>query len=165
MPVTAAEFRKALGHFATGVTVVTVGRPAGQVHGMTANAFASVSLDPLLVLVCVDRKARTHPLIHEQKRFGINVLTDRQERLARYFAQVEQDHESAHRLGVSYWRTESGTPMLGNCLAHLECRLVSEHEAGDHTIFLGEVEHAQVGKGRPLLFFAGKYHRLPSRSR
>jgi flavin reductase (DIM6/NTAB) family NADH-FMN oxidoreductase RutF len=160
MPVTAAEFRKALGRFASGVTVVTVARQTGQIHGMTATAFASVSLEPLMVLVCVDRRARTHPLICAQKRFAVNVLREEQEAFARYFALPDQDHESGEALGVRYTFTEQGTPLLEGCLAYLECRLVSAHDAGDHTIFLGEVEHAEVREGRPLLYFAGAYRRL-----
>ncbi len=154
-------FRKALSHFTTGVTVVTVGHGRGQVHGMTANAFTSVSLEPLLVLVCIDRSARTHPLVRQQKCFGINVLGEHQENLAKYFAQVEQDHESAERLGVKYQHSERGTPMLDGALAHLDCRLVSTFEAGDHTIFVGEVEQVEVREGRPLVFYRGKYRRLP----
>jgi len=164
MRLSKAVFRRALGRFATGVTVVTVARGKRHVHGMTANAFASVSLDPLLVLVCVDRRARTHPLIRAHKRFGINVLAENQRAVAEYYARRDQDHEAAHGLGVRYWQTKCGTPMLEGCMAHLDCRLVSSHRTGDHTIFIGEVEQVIVGKGRPLLFYAGKYRRLEAES-
>ena len=159
-----AAFRKAMAQFVTGVTVVTVARGSGQVHGMTANAFASVSLDPQLVLVCVDHNARTHPILREQKRFGINVLREDQHELAVYFAQVEQDHESGERLGVKMRMTEKGTPLLVGSLARLECRLVAAHEAGDHTIFVGEVERAEIEDGWPLVFHGGKYQRLARNS-
>ncbi|MBI4307924.1 MAG: flavin reductase family protein [Chloroflexi bacterium] len=160
MAVSKEEFRKAVGCFATGVTVITIAAGEGRVHGMTANAFTSVSLEPLLVLVCVDHHARTHPLVHAHKRFGTNVLAEDQQALADYYAHTAQDHESAHRLGARYWYTERGTPMLEGCLAHLECRVVSAHDEGDHTIFIGEVEHVDAREGRPLLFYAGRYGRL-----
>ena len=159
--VSAESFRKALSHFATGVTVITVDHGDGQVHGMTANAFASVSLDPLLVLVCISRSARTHGFVHLQKRFGINVLGEQQEEWARYFAQVEQDPQTGRSLGIKFSRTLQGTPMLQGSLAHLDCKLVEAHEAGDHTIFLGSVEQIETGEGEPLLFYRGKYRKLP----
>lgn len=158
------ECRKVLARFATGVTVITVAKEGGQVHGMTANAFASVSLDPPLVLVCVDHRARTHPLLLAQKRFGVNVLREEQRAIADYHADASQDHETAHHLGIEYWHTPSGTPMLKPCLAQLECRLVSAHQAGDHTIFVGEVEQAAAQEGRPLLFYASRYRKLESDS-
>ena len=160
MTISQDEFRQALGHFATGVTVITIDRGQRQVHGMTANAFASVSLVPPLVLVCVDHSARSHPLLKEQKRFGVNVLKEGQEALARYFADVNQSHETAAHLGVRYSFTERGTPLLETSLAQLECALVAAHEAGDHTIFVGQVEHAATREGRPLLFYRGRYSKL-----
>ncbi len=160
-PVSVESFRKALSHFATGVTVITVDHGDGRIHGMTANAFASVSLDPLLVLVCISRNARTHGFVHIQKRFGINVLAEHQEEIARYFTQVAQDPGIARGLGVNFWRTQQGTPMLQGALAHLDCKLVEAHEAGDHTIFLGAVEQIETGEGQPLLFYRGKYRKLP----
>ena len=141
--------------------MITVEYDDGQVHGMTANAFASVSLDPLLVLVCISRNARTHGFVHIQKRFGINVLAEDQEDWARFFAQVEQEPQEARRLGIKFWRTQQGTPMLQGTLAHLDCKLVEAHEAGDHTIFLGSVEQIETGEGEPLLFYRGKYRKLP----
>src|SRR5207245_9944256 len=96
--LTAREFRNALGQFATGVTVVTVEREPGSVFGMTANAFASVSLNPMLILVCVEERAKILPLLHKHKRFGINVLKQDQQALSEYFAQAEQNPEAEHRL-------------------------------------------------------------------
>jgi flavin reductase (DIM6/NTAB) family NADH-FMN oxidoreductase RutF len=164
MTLTGEEFRRALGHFATGVTVVTVRRSQEFIHGMTANAFTSVSLEPPLVLVCVDQQARSHPLLLEQKCFGINVLREDQEPLARYFADSDQDHETAGRLGVEYATSERGTPLLKDCLARLDCTLVATHEGGDHTLFVGRVEQANTGTGRPLLFYQGKFGGLADRA-
>jgi len=158
--LTAAEFRKAMGHFATGVTIITVDLE-GEVHGMTANAFASVSLDPLLVLVCVDHSTRTHSHLHAKKRFGINVLCEDQRAISEYFARPERTHENAEaEAGASFEHTKHGTPMLHGALAYLECRLHSSEVAGDHTIFIAEVEDVVVREGDPLLFFRGKYCRV-----
>jgi flavin reductase (DIM6/NTAB) family NADH-FMN oxidoreductase RutF len=159
MTLTGEEFRRALGHFATGVTVVTVRRSQESIHGMTANAFTSVSLEPPLVLVCVDHRARSHPLLLEQKCFGINVLREDQEPLARYL-----DHETAGRLGVEYATSERGTPLLKDCLARLDCTLVATHEGGDHTLFVGRVEQANTGTGRPLLWWPGGSGHLGGKS-
>jgi len=157
MGILPEEFRRALGHFATGVTVVTVATPEGAVHGMTANAFSSVSLEPPLVLVCVGLNARTHSLILQRGRFGINVLRDDQEAPARFFASAEQKQDAAERLGVKFRFTAGGVALLEGSLAQMECKLVSSHLAGDHTIFVGRVEEARTGEGRPLLFYRGRF--------
>jgi flavin reductase len=156
----AEMFRRVLGHFATGVTVVTVDDGA-LIHGMTANAFTSVSLDPLLILVCIGKKARTHRLVTSQSRFGVNVLAENHEEWARYFALVEQDGITAERLGIRFGRSALGTPMLEGGLARLDCKKVSFHDAGDHSICVGEVEDVQMADGQPLIFFRGRFRRLP----
>jgi flavin reductase (DIM6/NTAB) family NADH-FMN oxidoreductase RutF len=157
MSLNSAEFRKAMGSFATGVTIITVDLE-GEVHGMTANAFASVSLDPLLVLVCVDHKTRTHAHLHAKKRFGINVLSRDQKAVSEYYALADRTHEHAEEeAGAAFERTNHGTPMLQGALAYLECRLHSAQEAGDHTIFIAEVENVVLREGQPLLFFRGQY--------
>jgi flavin reductase len=157
MTLNTAEFRKAMGAFATGVTIITVDLD-GEVHGMTANAFTSVSLDPMLVLVCVDHSTRTHAHLHAKKRFGINVLGEDQQAISEYYARPERTHEHAEvEAGARFDRTSHGTPMLHGALAYLECRLESSQEAGDHTIFIAEVEDVVLGEGDPLLFFRGKY--------
>ena len=157
MGLTQAEFREAMGCFATGVTVVTVDLD-GEVHGMTANAVASVSLDPLLVLVCVDHSARTHAHLHSKKRFGINVLCENQRAISEYYAQaVYASDQAGTRAGARFERTQHRTPVLHGALAYLECKLVSTQEAGDHTIFIAEVEDVVVRDGKPLLFFRGDY--------
>jgi len=149
-----------MGSFATGVTIITVDLD-GEVHGMTANAFASVSLDPLLVLVCVDHSTRTHAHLHAKKRFGINVLGEDQRAISEYYARPERSHEHAEaEAGAHFERTAHGTPMLHGGLAYLECRLHSAEQAGDHTIFIAEVEDVVVREGDPLLFFKGKYRKV-----
>ena len=159
MSLSPKEFRNAMGCFATGVTIVTVDMD-GEVHGMTANALASVSLDPLLLLVCVDHSARTHAHLHAKRRFGINVLASDQRAISKYYAQPLSTHEHAEAAGARFERTAHGTPILRGAVAYLECKLVSTQEAGDHTIFIAEVEDVVVGNGQPLLFFRGNYRRI-----
>lgn len=158
--LTKADFRRACAQFATGVTVVTVEREPGKVHGMTANSVTSVSLEPLLVLVCVDQKARALPLVQEKGRFGISVLKEEQKGWSEYFARPEQDEEAERRLGIRYRWAESGVPLLEGTLMQLVCQVVATQVAGDHTIFVAEVATAEVFDGRPLLFYGGKYARL-----
>jgi len=160
MVLNATEFRKAMRCFATGVTIVTIDLD-GEVHGMTANAFASVSLDPLLVLVCVDHSTRTHAHLHAKKRFGVNILCDDQRAISEYYANPERTHERAEaEAGARFDRTLQGTPMLHGSLAYLECRLHSAQDAGDHTIFIAEVEDVVVNDGDPLLFSQGRYRKV-----
>src|ERR1700675_2321834 len=162
MGVTQAEFRKALGCFATGITVITLDSE-DEVHGMTANAFTSVSLDPMLVLVCVDQRARTHAHLHAKKRFGVNVLAENQRAISEYYARPARTHDRAgEEAGAVFERTEHGTPVLRGALAYLECRLHSAQDAGDHTIFIAQVEEVVVRDGEPLLFFASKYRKIGS---
>lgn len=156
MSLTADEFRKAMGSFATGVTVITVDQE-GEVHGMTANAFTSVSLDPMLVLVCVDYRARTHAHLHARKRFGVNVLRSDQQAISEYYARASETHQHAEAAGAHFDRTPHGTPVLRGALAYLECSLRHAEKAGDHTIFVAEVEDVVVRDGEPLLYFRGKY--------
>jgi flavin reductase (DIM6/NTAB) family NADH-FMN oxidoreductase RutF len=162
MAVTQAEFRRALGSFATGVTVITVDHD-GEVHGMTANAFSSVSLDPPLVLVCVDHRARTHAHLHAKKRFGVNVLAEGQQAVSEYYARPTQDHRRAEQeAGARFDRTAHGTPVLHGALAYLECRLHTAQDAGDHTIFIAEVEEVIVRDGDPLLYYRSDYRAIES---
>jgi flavin reductase len=157
MSLSATNFRKAIGCFATGVTIITLDLD-GEVHGMTANAVASVSLEPLLVLVCVDHAATTHAHLHAKKRFGINILAEQQRIISEYYARPIRTHEEAEaQAGARFDRTERGTPVLHGALAYLECSLRSAQDAGDHTIFIAEVEDVLVRQGEPLLFFRGQY--------
>ena len=133
----------------------------GEVHGMTANAFASVSLDPLLVLVCVDHRARTHAHLHARKRFGVNVLADNQRVISEYYARPTGTHRQAEEeAGAVFDRTAHATPVLHGALAYLECRLHTAQDAGDHTIFIAEVEDVVVREGSPLLYFRGQYREI-----
>jgi flavin reductase (DIM6/NTAB) family NADH-FMN oxidoreductase RutF len=162
-PLPAMEFRRALGHFATGVTVITVECETGHVHGMTANSFASVSLDPPLVSVCVDHRARTLPLLKAKQRFGVNVLKQDQQAFSEFFASIEQSREAQERIGVSFWWTRDRIPLIENVLCHLSCKLSGLHAAGDHTIVIAEVESAKLFEGEPLLFYRGRYHNILER--
>jgi flavin reductase (DIM6/NTAB) family NADH-FMN oxidoreductase RutF len=159
-PPTPAEFRLACGQFATGVTVLTVERAPSQVHGMTANSVTSVSLEPLLILICVDQHAQLLPLLKKKKRFGVNVLKEDQQAISRYFAQTEENAKSEAELGIRYRWTPSGIPLLEDALTHVACVVVASYVAGDHTIFLGEVESVEVFNGEPLLYFRGAYRRV-----
>lgn len=154
--ISADEFRRVLGHFATGVTAVTTVDGDGRPTGLTASAFTSVSLDPPLVLVCVDHKSQSYPSLLDRGRFAINILGLDQEPLSKRFASTRLDKFEGvpHRLG------ELGLPLIEAALAQLECVTVSTHVAGDHTIFVGRVERAHVGSGEPLIYYRGRYDRL-----
>ena len=163
-PFTSLDFRRALSQFATGVTVVTVECAPRRVHGMTANSFTSVSLEPPLVSVCVDERAHLLPLIMGRRLFGVNVLKEDQENLSEFFARPEQEQELREReeakYQVSFYWTQDGIPLLNNVLCQIACRLHAAHVAGDHTIVVGEVLFAQLYSGNPLVFFRGDYTRL-----
>ncbi len=148
-----AAFRELLGHFATGVTIVTAVGPDGRPVGMTASSLASVSLDPPLVSLCVDQAADIHPILLEADRWTINILTDRQEALSRRFAEPEHDRFD----GVGYATTADGLVLLEGALAHIECERFAQHEAGDHTLFLGRVVGGATHAGKPLLYYRGGY--------
>jgi flavin reductase (DIM6/NTAB) family NADH-FMN oxidoreductase RutF len=152
-------FRRTLGMFATGVTIITT-RSGEQIHGMTANAFMSVSLRPPLVLVSVDRRARMSHLLHEGVRFGVNVLEAAQMSLSDHFAgrAVEGGEEPRFELVHE-------TPLVEGALAHLVARVVRSYWGGDHSLFLGQVEYAHYGEGQPLLFHGGRYERLVREAR
>lgn len=152
-----AEYRRVLGHFATGVTVITTCDAGGRPAGLTANAFASVSIDPPLVLVCVERSAETHGLIARAGHFAVNVLADSQETLARRFA--EKDRERRFE-GVAWRAQATGAPVLDDVLAWIDCRVHAEMEGGDHTIFIGAVAAADALEGAPLLFYRAGFGRL-----
>jgi len=150
----AIAFRRTLGMFATGVTVLTA-RVAEQVHGMTANAFMSVSLQPPLVLISIDRRAKMGALLHEGTRFGVSVLEARQTGLSDRFAGRVADH-----LPEATFEVVHETPLVEGALAHLVARVVRSYWGGDHSLFVGQVEFARYGEGRPLLFHGGRYERL-----
>ena len=157
MAFDARELRRVMGSFCTGVTVITTRDDAGNPFGLTANAVTSVSLVPPLLLVCVDRTAESHVHFFTSKVFVVNILCEEQEQLSRRFAVSGGDKFT----DVACHPGRLGAPVLDGTLGHLECRIVETHEAGDHVIHVGEVEHAETRGGRPLLFFQGKYERLP----
>ncbi|HUI75081.1 MAG TPA: flavin reductase family protein [Candidatus Acidoferrum sp.] len=159
-PLTSTNFRGALSHFATGVTVITAERAPGLVHGMTANSLASVSLEPPLILVCIAEHAQMLALLHERRRFGVNVLRADQAAISRFFSQPEQPEHDEKALGVSFRWTAHGIPLLQNTLVQMECHVVASYLAGDHTIFVGEVHSAKISPGEPLLYYRGNYRSL-----
>ena len=150
----AIAFRRTLGMFATGVTVLTT-RVAEQVHGMTANAFMSVSVSPPLVLVSIDRRARMGAMMHEGTRFGVSVLEARQKGLSDRFAGRISDGVPEPTFEIVH-----ETPLVEGALAHLVARVMRSYWGGDHSLFLGQVEFARYSEGRPLLFHRGRYERL-----
>lgn len=150
------DFRRVLGHFATGITIITTCDADGRPAGLTASAFTPVSLEPPLVLVCVDHKSQSFPALVDSQRFAVNVLGQGQEAISRRFASTRLDKFDE----VAFRVSDLGLPLLDACLAQLECRTVSTYAEGDHTIFVGRVERAAVGSGEPLLYYRGKYDRL-----
>jgi flavin reductase (DIM6/NTAB) family NADH-FMN oxidoreductase RutF len=149
-------FRAVLGRFASGVTVLTARDAAGRDHGMTVSAFCSVSLEPPLVLACVNRIASMHGLLLEQPLFGVNILAAHQEACSRRFADPDCDRFD----GLGYTRGESGVVLLDEAVAHLECRAVSRHAAGDHTVIIAAVDRAVALGGSPLLYYRSGYAQL-----
>ncbi len=165
--ITPDEFRRVMGRFATGVTIVTT-RAGDDVHGTTMSAVCSLSLQPQLVLICVDHESDIHALIHESGVFAINMLHDEQASLA-----VELSHKgtdellAAHRLeNLAHRNGETGAPLLEDSLAHVECRVQDTITAGDHTIYVGSVVAAGMNPraDQPLLHYEGQYRSLSSDS-
>jgi flavin reductase (DIM6/NTAB) family NADH-FMN oxidoreductase RutF len=156
MPVEKAEFRQALGHFAAGVTVVTAKLADGHLAGITVTAFSSLSLEPPLVLVCIDRKARIHDRLAIGGAFAVNMLAEDQEVVSRRFASREPDpfRETGYSEGAT------GAPVFHDALAVVECRIVELLAGGDQTIVVGQVEATRVREGKPLLYFRGGYAQL-----
>jgi flavin reductase len=152
------EFRSALGAFATGVTVVTTQGPQDS-HGLTANAFSSVSLDPPLVLVCVNSGTRGSESIEQNRVFAVNILSAEQEPLSRYFASKDRPRGKDAFSEIAHRKEVSGSPILEGVAAYLDCRLAATHLAGDHVIFIGEVMALGVDPNvKPLVFHQGQYH-------
>ena len=153
-------FREVFGRFATGVAVITSagagGTPSG---GMTANALCSLSLDPLLALVCFENRARTLPIVRETRRFAVNLLAAGQQELARVFASKVPEAEKLD--GVDH-RFVDGVPVLAGVVAWTTCELRELIPGGDHTIAIGSVADLGLGEGEPLLWYAGRYHSLPA---
>lgn len=153
----ASEFRRVLGHWASGVAVIATRMADGAVCGLTANAVASVSLNPPLILVCVEKNADTHDCMRAAGYFSVNVLDSASERIARRFSEWEVGAKFA---GLDFRFEATGAPVLVNALAWLDCRVWAEHDGGDHTIFIGEVLAGDAREGTPLIFYRGGYGRL-----
>lgn len=157
MAVGPDELKAALRKFATGVTIVTV-ECDGELHGMTANAFASVSLDPPLVLVCLERSTRTHGLVTRAGSFAVNVLSSQQEHVASAFAV----HGVKSFDGLGPRRGVVGAPLLAGALAWIECEVAEVFTAGDHDVVLGTVVACDARAGPPLLYFDRAYRSFTS---
>jgi flavin reductase (DIM6/NTAB) family NADH-FMN oxidoreductase RutF len=158
MSVDAMTYRQVVGNFATGVAVVTAGK-RGNCFAATVNSFTSVSLDPMLLLVCLTTASRTRAEIMQSRVFNINVLSQGQEYVSRLFAKAQEDSAWFDDLACTVG--ERGAPLIPGCLAHIECDLTTTHDAGDHTILIAEVQHAFIAlQDEPLLFFRGKYGQI-----
>ena len=150
MAINPDVFKAAMGQYAAGVTIVTM-NAGGEDHGFTASSFTSLSIDPMLVLVCVVKEQRSHDLIQDCKHFAVNILSGGQQDLGGKFASSKTPDRFA---GVDVTRAETGAPILPNNLAWVDCKLHSVLPGGDHSIFVGEVVDAAVpGEGDPLLYF------------
>ena len=164
--VDARAFRQAMGWFPTGVTVVTAASDDGNMYGMTVNSFSSVSLDPMLVLVCLNEASRGAGLIERAGTFTVNVLSAGQQDVSRWFANRHRPAGPAMFDGVPFEPGVTGSPVLAGAAASFECRLGQSHRAGDHLIVLGEVvallHRPQL---EPLIFHAGTYRSLERESR
>lgn len=159
MSVSEERFKQVMSRFATGVTVVTM-RGEGMPHGLTVNAFASVSLRPPLVLICVQNEGGSYANIVEAGSFVVNILSEDQKELADRFANPRLDSAGRFK-DLEYNLSERGNPVLRDIVGYAECRIAEQFKGGDHTIFLAEVEDAQVDPHRkPLLFFNSQYYRL-----
>lgn len=152
------EFRDALTLFPSGVTVVTAKDSNGNLHGATVSAFCSVSLEPPLILVCIDKKADSHYALLQTDSFIVNIRRCNQQYLSEHFASTQPDKFDSvnYRLGID------DLPILEDVLANLECRLVNSHAGGDHTIFVGQIKRAKINEGDPLVYFYGNYRHLGS---
>ena len=153
MAVDAALFRQLLGRFATGVSIVTARGADGRPVGMTASSLASVSLEPPLLLVAVDKANDMHDVLRAAPHFAVNILASDQESLSRRFAEVDPNRFA----GVGYREGRNGAPLLANALAHIECAMHAAVPGGDHTVFLGLVTGGDVTEKRPLVYYRSGY--------
>ena len=150
------ELRRVMGHFATGVTVITTADRSGTPFGLTANAFTSLSLNPPLALICVDKTVQCYSCFEESKIFAVNVLSQDQEEISRRFATKGIEKFA----GIKWHKSRRGVALLDGAMGHIECKVVHSYEGGDHTIYVGEIVSATASGERPLVFFKGKYRRL-----
>ncbi len=157
--IDSSQFREVMGRFATGVTIVTV-QESDVLHGMTVNSFTSVSLEPMLTLICLDKGATTTEILRRTVKFTVNILHTDQKHLARRFA--ESDNERDRFDGIGYTISEEGTPILDDVLGYLTCTVINIVEGGDHYIFIGEVVDLAYAENdrQPLLYYRGNYNSL-----
>ena len=155
MPIDDAGFRAAMAHFASGVTVVTT-EHEGRAYGMTVASFASLSLHPPLVLVCIEKLVKTHDAIAAAGKFGVSILASGQADVSSRFATRSEDKFA----GLETDRGSLGVPLIRGAITTLECTLRQQLPGGDHSIFVGEVVHARTSEGAPLLYFASGYHEM-----
>jgi flavin reductase (DIM6/NTAB) family NADH-FMN oxidoreductase RutF len=157
--VTPQTFRQTLGRFASGVTVVTMldlddAKPQSKPHGITVSAFLSVSLDPPLVLVSIDKKAHSHERMMRSEHYGVSILSEGQQAISNHFAGRDPEVTPA-------FDHLDGFPVINQALAQLVCRTVQQVDAGDHTLFIGQIEHLTWQEDTaPLVYFHGKYHQI-----
>ena len=156
MSVSPDEFRSVLGRFPSGVTVVTTKAADGSDQGMTVSAFCSVSLEPPLVLICIEKTASVYDALTSAPGFVVNILSARQEQIARRFSIVDIDRFE----GVGFSRTQNGIAVLDDALGIIECNRSAQHDAGDHTIIVAEVEATRAENGSPLMYYRGGYAQL-----
>ena len=156
MPVSSVDFRSALSRFASGVTVVTTRDSEGRQFGITVSAFCSVSLEPPLVLICIEKITGSHHAFEESGRFTVNILAENETGVSEHFASLIEDKFA----GLEYAVDEHGIPVLQGSLATLQCVLFKTLDGGDHSIFLGQVEHVMVRDAEPLIYFKGGYRRI-----
>ncbi|MDT7891176.1 MAG: flavin reductase family protein [Thermoproteota archaeon] len=153
-----SQFREIMSYFATGVTIVAVNINS-KPYGLTVNSFTSVSLEPPLILICIQKGKKAHDMISRAKFFSINILTSEQEHLSVRFA--DPKIEDIRFEGVDYEIDEYGCPLIKNCLAYIICRKYKEYDGGDHTIFLGEIVEMIKGQEKlPLIFFKRNYYTI-----
>jgi 3-hydroxy-9,10-secoandrosta-1,3,5(10)-triene-9,17-dione monooxygenase reductase component len=157
MTIDTQELRRVMGHFPTGVTVITTRNKDGSPNGLTANAFMSLSLDPPLILISVDKRATCYACFALENGFTVNFLSENQEEISRRFATKGLDKFA----GLSWKPGSNGAAIIDGVLGYVECKIAECHEGGDHTIVVGEILNVHANGERPLLFFKGKYHRLP----
>lgn len=150
------EFRHALGKFASGVTVITSKDASGNLHGITVSAFCSLSLEPPLILICIDKNTGSHFSLTETDAFVVNILREDQQYISDRFASYLPDKFEI----VEYHNGIDDLPVLANVLANLECRKVNAHDNGDHTIFVGQIERATINDGEPLIYWHGNYRKI-----
>jgi flavin reductase (DIM6/NTAB) family NADH-FMN oxidoreductase RutF len=155
MPIDETTFREVLSHFPSGVTVVTTA-VGDELSGMTVASFASLSLRPPLVLICIEKSVKTHDAIERAGRFGVSILAAEQADVSNRFASKGEDKFE----GVPFRRAPQGSPLIEGAIATMECKVTAQLPGGDHSIFVGEIADVTVAAGKPLLYFRSGYHAL-----